>query len=78
MDEEHWQLNWRGSVYMNIFNDYTNRFYPQELRTVNWDAGVNSSYDGSSKSVAFNTKQQLTLIPAFKNQDHSAMLLGKF
>ena len=78
MDEDHWQLNWRGAVYMNIFNDYTSRFYPQELRTVKWNAGVNTSYDGSSKSVSFNTKQTLTLIPAFKNKDHSAMLMGRF
>ena len=78
MDEDSWQLNWRGSVYMNIFNDYSERFYPQELRTVSWDTGVNTAFDGSSKSVAFNTKQTLTLIPAFKNKDHSAMLMGRF
>ncbi|MBR0049751.1 MAG: SusC/RagA family TonB-linked outer membrane protein [Prevotella sp.] len=78
MDEDHWQLNWRGSVYMNIFNDYSNRFYPQELRSVSWNSGVNTTYDGSSKSVSFNTKQTLTLIPAFPNKDHSAMLLGRF
>jgi len=78
MDEDHWQLNWRGSVYMNIFNDYTSRYYPQELRTVSWNSGVNTTYDGSSKSVAFNTKQTLTLIPAFKNKDHSAMMLARF
>ena len=78
MDEDHWQLNLRGAVYMNIFNDYSSRFYPQELRTVKWNAGVNTSYDGSSKSVSFNTKQTLTLIPAFKNKDHSAMLMGRF
>ena len=78
LDEDHWQLNWRGSVYMSIFNEYNNRFYPQELRTVSWSSGVNTAYDGSSKSVSFNTKQTLTLIPAFKNKDHSAMLLGRF
>ena len=78
MDEDHWQLNWRGSVYMNIFNDYTDKYYPQELKTVKWDAGVNDASNSSSKSVSFNTKQQLTLIPAFKNKDHAAMILGRF
>ena len=79
MDDEHWQLNWRGSVYMNIYNQYDNRYYPQELKDVNWnDNAVNAAYDGASKSVSFNTKQTLTLIPAFKNKDHSAMLLGRF
>ena len=80
MDEDHWQLNWRGSVYMSIFNEYNNRYYPQELRTVSWNdgSGVNTTYDGSSKSVSFNTKQTLTLIPAFKNPDHTAMALARF
>ena len=77
-DEDHWQLNWRGSVYMNIHNGYTDRFYPQELRSVKWNENVNQAYAGSGKSVSFNTKQALTLIPAFKNKDHSLMLLGRF
>ena len=78
MDEDHWQLDWRGSVYMNIFNQYDDRFYPQELRTVRYEDGVNTTYVGSSKSVSFNTKQTLTLTPAFKNKDHSMMLMGRF
>ena len=77
-DEDHWQLNWRGSVYMNIFNDYVDRFYPQELRTVGWQNGVNTSFSSSGKSVSFNTKQTLTLIPAFANKDHSLMFMGRF
>ena len=78
MDEDHWQLNWRGSVYMNIFNQYDDSFYPQELTTTNYEGGVNTSYTGSSKSVSFNTKQTLTLSPAFTNKDHSMMVLGRF
>ena len=78
MDEDHWQLDWRGSVYMNIFNQYDDKFYPQELRTVRYEDGVNTTYVGSSKSVSFNTKQTLTLIPSFPNKNHSAMLLGRF
>ena len=78
MDDDSWQLNWRGSVYMNINNGYQNRYYPQELKTVSWNQGVNTTYDSSSKSVSFNTKHTLTLIPAFKNKDHSFMMLGRF
>ena len=77
-DDEHWQLNWRGSVLMNISNRYENSYYPQELKSVSWSNGVNTTHDGSSKSVSFNTKQQLTLIPAFKNKDHSLMMMGRF
>ncbi len=71
------QLNWRGSVYMSIYNEYIDRFYPQELTTVAWSAGVNTSYAYSYKSVAFNTKQTLTFIPAFKNKDHELMSMGR-
>ena len=78
MDNDTWQLNWRGSVYMNVSNNYSNRYYPQELKTVSWDQGVNTTSDNSSKSVSFNTKHTLTLIPAFKNKNHSFMMLGRF
>ncbi|MBR4730247.1 MAG: SusC/RagA family TonB-linked outer membrane protein [Prevotella sp.] len=78
MDDDHWQLNWRGQVYLNINNGYSNRYYPQELKTVSWDQGVNTTSNSSSKSVSFNTKQTLTLIPSFKNKYHSFMMLGRF
>ena len=79
LDEDHWQLKWRGSVYMNIFNQYDDSFYPQELKRVKLGSeNVNTSYTGSSKSVSFNTKQSLTLTPHFANKDHSMMILGRF
>ena len=78
MDQDSWQLNWRGTVYMNIANRYTNKYYPQELKTVSWDQGVNTTNDNSSKSVSFKTMHTLTLIPAFKNKDHSFMALARF
>ena len=78
LDEEHWQLNWRSSVYMNISNHYNDSFYPQELVTKRWEDKVNTSASSSSKSVSFNTKQTLTLIPAFANKDHSMMMMGRF
>lgn len=63
---------------MNIFNNSTDRYYPSELETVAWSSGVNKVYKGSSKSIAFNTKQTLTLIPLFNNDNHSLMMLGRF
>lgn len=78
MDEEHTQLNWRGSVYMSVFNQYDDSFYPSELKTVNWQDGVNTASSASSKSVAFNTKQTLTFIPHFSNTDHSWSMMGRF
>ena len=78
MSEDSWQLNWEARANMNIFNNYNDRYYPSELETVAWTSGVNDTYTLSSKSVAFNTKQTLTLIPHFNNEDHSLMMLGRF
>lgn len=78
LDEESWQLNWEGRANMNIFNQYTDKYYPSSLQTTAWSSGVNKTYTGSKKSVAFNTKQTLTLIPKFDNKDHSLMMMGRF
>ena len=78
LDEEHTRLDWEGRVYMNIFNDYVNRFYPSELKTVSWDAGVNTSYAGSTKSVALTTKQSLFFYPHFNNENHKLSIMARF
>ena len=78
LDDEHTRLTWRGSVYMNISNHYTDKFDPQELYSKNWENQVNKASASSSKSVSFNTKQTLTLIPAFANKDHAVMMMGRF
>ena len=78
IDEDHWQLNYEGRVTLNTNNTYNERYYPQVLTTKTIADGVNDTSDSSSKNVSFNTKHYLTLIPAFKNKDHSAMLMGFF
>lgn len=80
LTDDTWRLDYRGNVYMNIFNQYSDKFYPAELTTISWDSGngVNTSSTSSSKSVSFNTKHQLTLTPSFENKDHSAMFLARF
>ena len=78
LDEEHWRLDYRGSVVMNIFNRYNSSYYPQELTTVRVNETVNTAFDEAFKSINFNTKHSLTLIPAFKNTDHTALLMGRF
>lgn len=78
VDDSHTRLDWRGSVFMSVFNQYDNSFYPSELRTYSWNNGVNTASSGSSKSVSFNTKQTLTFIPHFNNEDHSLSMMGRF
>ena len=77
LDDQSWQLNWDGRFYMNLFNDYVDQFYPSDLKTVSWNNGLNTAYAASSKSVALNTKQTLTLIPHFNNPDHSMMAMAR-
>ncbi len=71
------RLKYQGRVYMNIFNEYIDKYYPQDLTTVSWDNGVNDTYAESKKSVAFNTKQTLTFTPHFTNEDHQLMALAR-
>ena len=78
LDSESWQLNWEARANMNIFNQFTDKYYPSDLVTTAWSSGMNKTYTGSKKSVAFNTKQTLTLIPHFTNPDHSLMMMGRF
>ncbi|MBO7108639.1 MAG: SusC/RagA family TonB-linked outer membrane protein [Prevotella sp.] len=79
LDEDHWQLKWRGSVLMNIANQYNESFFPQELASgVITGSGINQAANSSAKSVSFNTKQTLTLTPAFPNKDHKMMMMARF
>lgn len=78
LDDSHHRLTWRGQVYMRISNRYADRFYPQELVTTSWVAGVNTAFNESKKDVSLTTKHTLTFIPAFKNKDHSLLAMGRF
>ena len=77
MDEEHDRLTYKGQVYMNIFNNYEEKFYPSELVTTSWSAGHNTSRDASSKSVSLTTKHSITYVPALPNKDHSLMAMAR-
>lgn len=79
MDDEHTRLTWRGQVYMNIFNEYVDRYLPAEINTYDWNSDqINRTYVGSRKSVALTTKHTLTFTPAFRNKDHSMQAMGRF
>ena len=78
MDEDHHRLTWRGQVYMNVWNEYVDKFFPADLVTTKWTArNHNTSHSYSKKSVSLTTKHTLTFIPSFKNKDHSAMMMGR-
>ena len=73
------RLTYNGKVVMNVFNAYTDTYYPRDLSTQNWNAGgVSGASSASSKSLAFTTTHTLTFVPHFLNEDHSFMAMGRF
>lgn len=78
MDEAHSRLTWKGQIYMNIYNNYTDKYYPSSLVSTAWSSGHNPSFKSSSKSVSLTTKHSLTFVPVFSNKDHELMTMGRF
>jgi TonB-linked SusC/RagA family outer membrane protein len=68
-------LNYKGEVYMDVFNSSDTGYYPSSLSTSSWSSGVNESSDSEYKSLSFETKHTLTFIPKFKNEDHSLQFM---
>ncbi len=77
-EDDEWQLNYKGSVWMNAYTETTNRYYPAALSYDTWESGVNSTSNFEQKNFAFTTRHQLILRPHFENQDHSLQILAQF
>ena len=78
VDANSHRLTYNGKVVMNVFNAYTDTYYPRDLSTREWNNGVSSASSASSKSLAFTTTHTLTFQPHFLNEDHSLMAMGRF
>lgn len=78
VDDTQHRLTYNGRVVMNVWNAYTDTYYPRELSTKEWNAGVSSASTASNKSLAFTTTHTLTFVPHFNNEDHSLLAMGRF
>lgn len=78
VDDTKHRLTYNGRVVMDVWNAYTDTYYPRELSTKEWNAGVSSASTASNKSLAFTTTHTLTFVPHFDNEDHSFMAMGRF
>lgn len=79
LDDTKHRLTYNGKVVMNVFNSYTDTYYPRDLTTEAWNAtGVSAGSSASSKSLAFTTTHTLTFTPHFLNEDHAFMTMGRF
>ena len=67
-DEEGHQLNLNAEVYMDIYNESVNTYFPSTLTTDSWASGVNSTTNSEYKSLAFTNRETLIYIPK-TNQD---------
>lgn len=79
-DDEHHRLRYDGDVFINASNDYIDKDKPRELMTATTtnDLLLHESFTSSFKSLSFTTKHTLTYNPAFKNRDHTALMMGRF
>lgn len=78
VDDTKTRLTYNGRVVMNIWNAYTDTYYPRELSTYDWNANVSKASTKSDKSLAFTTTHTLTFVPHFNNEDHSLLAMGRF
>ena len=70
------QLDLNAEVYMDVYNESVNTYFPNSLTTNAWNTGVNATSNSEYKSLAFTNRETLTYIPHF-NSDRwsgSAML----
>ncbi|MCD8235874.1 MAG: SusC/RagA family TonB-linked outer membrane protein [Prevotellaceae bacterium] len=77
-DDESHQLNLDAEVYMDVYNESVNTYYPSTLTTNNWASGVNSTSNYEYKSLAFTNRETLIFIPKFNNEDWSMSAMGRF
>lgn len=77
-EDDQWQLNYTGSVWMNAYTETNNRYYPAALSYSDWSTGSNQTSNFEYKSFTFTTRHQLVLRPHFENEDHSVQALARF
>ena len=92
-DDEHWQLNYKGDVQLNIYNTSSDKYIPADLHTMDWVYGPDDgqSFGGGThsnqrntvgnyeyKSLEFTTRHDLSLYPKFKNEDWNTSALARW
>ena len=76
-DDEH-QLDLNAEVYMDIYNESVNTYFPNSLTTNAWVSGVNLTSNNEYKSLAFTNRETLIYMPHFNNEDWAMSLMARF
>lgn len=78
-DENSHQLDLNSEVYLDIYNESVNSYYPGSLTTNTWDSdNINKVNNNEYKSLSFTNKESLIYTPHFNNKNISMQLLGRF
>ena len=72
------QLDLNAEVYMDIYNESANTYFPNTLTTNEWISGVNTTSNSEYKSLAFTNRETLIFTPKFKNEDWSASAMLRY
>ena len=76
-DQGH-QLNLNAEVFMDIYNESVNTYYPADLTTNDWASGVNATSNSEYKSLAFTNREKLIFIPKTNEDIWSASVMAQF
>lgn len=78
-DFESHQLNLSAEVFMNIYNESVNSYYPSELSTDDWRWNkANSTSNNEIKSMNFTNREMLTFAPHFNTENVSMQAAAIF
>ena len=77
-DSDSHQLDLNAEVYMDIYNESVNSYFPNSLTTNAWNSGVNTTSNSEYKSLAFTNRETLTYIPHFNSDKWSASAMLRY
>ena len=77
-DSDSHQLDLNAEVYMDIYNESVNAYFPNSLTTNAWNSGVNTTSNSEYKSLAFTNRETLTYIPHFNSDKWSASAMLRY
>lgn len=77
-DDESHQLDLNAEVYMNIYNESDNAYYPNSLTTNTWSSGVNTTSNYEYKSLEFTNRETLIFTPHFNNPDWAMSMMARY
>lgn len=78
-DDTGHQLDLNAEMYLDIYNESVNTYYPTYLTTDSWNnSNINAASNNEYKSLALTNRETLVYIPKFYNEDWSLSVMGRF